>query len=141
MAHNHHEKAKALRAGETLDIPPFATLARERVAAQWAPLVPAIAEAYARYRNVEPDIEKQLRGQRGMGSYRPDARAKAELETAAGALRPVVTRLREAGVRTQKFAQALADFERLAKGEGSFSTDYATEEIHQSFSYGIDALH
>jgi len=28
----------------------------------------------------------------------------------------------------------------LASGEGSFSTDHATEDIHQCLSYGIMAL-
>ncbi|MDC3958962.1 hypothetical protein [Polyangium jinanense] len=140
MSHNHHER-KGLRAGETLKIPPFETLAREHVAAKWASEMSAVAAAYAHFRRVEPEIEQQLRGQKpGMGPYRPSAAAKLELDAAASALRPVVEHLRAAGVRTKKFAQAVEAFERLASGEGSFSTDYATEDIHQCFSYGISAL-
>ncbi|MDI1442542.1 hypothetical protein [Polyangium sp. 6x1] len=140
VAHNHHER-KGLRAGETLKIPPFETLARERVAAKWAGEMGAVASAYAHFLRAEPEIETQLRGQKpGMGQYRPSAAAKLELDAAASALRPVVEHLRAAGVRTKKFAQAVEAFEQLASGKGSFSTDYATEEIHQCFSYGISAL-
>jgi hypothetical protein len=139
-SHNHHER-KGLRAGETLEIPPFETLAREHVAAKWASDMSAVAASYAHFLGVQPEIEQQLRGQKpGVGHYRPSAAAKRELDAAASALRPVVERLRAAGVRTKKFAQAVQAFEQLASGEGSFSTDYATEDIHQCFSYGISAL-
>lgn len=140
VAHNHHER-KGLRAGETLKIPPFETLAREHVAAKWAREMSAVAASYAHFLRVQPEIEKQLRAQKpGAGNYQPSAAAKVELDAAASALRPVVEHLRTAGVRTKKFAQAVEAFAQLASGEGSFSTDYATEEIHQCFSYGISAL-
>ncbi|TKD01034.1 hypothetical protein [Polyangium fumosum] len=140
VSHNHHER-KGLRAGETLKIPPFETLAREHVAAKWASEMSAVAASYAHFRRAEPEIDRQLRSQKpGMGPYRPTAAAKLELDAAASALRPVVEHLRAAGVRTKKFAQAVQAFEQLASGEGSFSTDYATEDIHQCFSYGISAL-
>jgi len=139
-SYNQHER-KGLRAGETLKIPPFETLARENVAAKWKSDMSAVAEAYTHFLGVQPEIEAQLRGQKpGMGGYQPSPAAKLELEAAASALRPVVEHLRAAGVRTKKFAQALEAFERFAKGEGSFSTDYATEDVHQCFSYGISAL-
>jgi hypothetical protein len=140
VAHNHHEK-KGLRAGETLQIPPFEALAREHVAAEWQSDMTAVAESYAHFLGVQPEIEEQLRGQKpGVGHYRPSAAGKLALDAAASALRPVVEHLRAAGVKTKKFAQAVQEFERLASGEGSFSTDYATEHIHQCFSYGIMAL-
>ena len=140
MAHNHHER-KGLRAGETLKIPPFETLAREHVAAKWASEMSAVAASYAHFLRVQPEIEKQLREQKpGMAPYRPSAEAKRELDAAASALRPVVEHLRAAGVRTKKFVQAVQAFEQLASGEGNFSTDYTTEDIHQCFSYGIAAL-
>ncbi|MDC0748299.1 hypothetical protein [Polyangium mundeleinium] len=140
VSHNHHER-KGLRAGETLKIPPFETLAREQVAAKWASEMSAVAASYTHFVRVQPEIEKQLRAQKpGAGNYRPSATAKRELDAAASALRPVVEHLRAAGVRTKKFAQAVQAFEQLASGEGSVSTDYATEEIHQCFSYGISAL-
>ncbi|MDC0743069.1 hypothetical protein [Polyangium mundeleinium] len=92
----------------------------------------------------EPDgafVVAQLRAQKpGMAPYRPSAEAKRELDAAASALRPVVEHLRAAGVRTKKFAQAVQAFEQLASGEGNFSTDDATEDIHPCFSYGIAAL-
>jgi hypothetical protein len=140
MAHNHHER-KALRAGETLTIPPFETLARAQVSAKWQGDMRAVAESYSYFLSVQPEVEKQLRAQKpGMGQYRPSTAAKLALDAAAKTLRPVVERFRAAGVRTQKFAQALEAFERLASGAGSFSTDYAIEDIHQCFSYGISAL-
>ncbi|MDI1476081.1 hypothetical protein [Polyangium sp. y55x31] len=139
-SHNQHER-KGLRAGETLKIPSFETLARENVAAKWKSDMSAVAAAYTHFLGVQPEIEAQLRGQKpGMGRYQPSPAAKLELDAAASALRPVVEHLRAAGVRTKKFAQAVEAFEQLAKGDGSFSTDYATEEIHQCFSYGISAL-
>jgi hypothetical protein len=139
-AHTGHEK-KGLRAGETLDIPPFATLVTERIGPKWSSQAAAIAQAYEHYRLAEPNIEAQLRAAGpGAAAYHPNAAAKAALVAAAAAIRPVVDRLRAQGVRTKKFAQALEAFELLADGKGSHSTDYATEEIHQCFSYGVDAL-
>jgi hypothetical protein len=139
-AHNGHEH-RALRAGETLSMPPFGVLAAERVASRWRREVVPIAEAFERFRHAEPEIRAQLHGgQPGMASYHPSARARAELEAAAAALRPVAGRVRAAGLRTTKLAEAVASFEKLASGEGHFSTDYAVEEIHQCLAYGVEAL-
>ncbi|HTJ80451.1 MAG TPA: hypothetical protein VL400_01975 [Polyangiaceae bacterium] len=140
VGHNHHE-SKPLRAGETLEIPPFETLVTERLAPKWKTGAGPIAEAYAHFRAAEPEIEAQLRSAKpGMATYQPSARAKAELESAANALRPFAQRLEDAGVRTKKLAQATESFTALAGGSGHVSTDYATEDVHQCFYHGVEAL-
>jgi hypothetical protein len=137
--HDHHKKP--LRAGETLEIPPFATLVAERLAPKWKTGAGPIAEAYAHFRVVEPEIEAALHAAKpGMAAYRPSPRAKAELELAANALRPFAQRLVDAGVRTKKLGQAIEAFEAFASGSGNFSTDYATEDVHQCFYHGVEAL-
>ena len=60
--------------------------------------------------------------------------------TLAMAVMVIAKHLKKANAKTQKFSQAEEMISALANG-GSFSTDYALEEIHQCFSYGVDALH
>jgi hypothetical protein len=90
---------------------------------------------------VEPEIHQQLaRAKPGVADYRPSASAKADLQAAAKALKPLVTKLRAAGVRTKKFEQAVESLEGFASGRGSHSTDYAIEDMYQSLAYGVEAL-
>ena len=133
--HNHHER-RLLRAGEALDTPPFEVLLNEQLPPKYKREIAGIQEAFSRFRSVQDEIEAQFRaGSGGSGPYHPSARAKEALTAAAHALRPVVTRLKSGGVRNQQFARALGHFEALSAGAGSFSFDYETEEVHQSFRY------
>ena len=139
-AHNHHGK-KSLRAGEKLEIPRFEKLVDERLAIQWKSQLSRIAKAYEHFHAAEDEIGAQLHAAKpGMGTYRPSAEAKANLDKAAALLHGIAKHLKKANAKTQKFSQAEEMISALANG-GSFSTDYALEEIHQCFSYGVDALH
>ena len=140
IAHTHHA-SKPLRAGETIDLPPFATLVDEQLAAKWKPDAPRIVDAFVHFRLAEGEIEASLHAAApGAAEYVPSAAAKKNLEAAAADLRPFVARLLAAKVRTQKFSQLVETFDQLASGAGSFSTDYATEDVHQCFFYGVHAL-
>jgi len=138
----HANLGRGLQAGDKLELPSFETLVTERLAAKWRSEAPSIAEAYSEFRGAEPEIDAQLGGAApGMAAYHPSPAAAAALERAAKAAAATATRLEAAGVHTKKFKQAAETLHRMANGAGNLSTDYATEEVHQSFYYGVEALH